>query len=203
MNLEPFYRGCARFFLNILYDIELIGFEKIPDKGPILIIANHVSYIDGVLIQTACSRQVRFLIDQYIYETPIVNYFMKYNRAIPILPKKENVNNALDTISDGLENGDAIGIFPEGQITYTGNISRFKPGIEWIIERDPVPIYPVVIKGLWGSVFSRKYLKSKFKLLPRTFRPKITLKCGDVLHPEHVRVDILQQKILELRNSIS
>lgn len=202
MQLEQFYRTCARILLNILYDIDLIGFEKIPHTGPILIIANHVSYLDGLLIQTACKRQVRFLIDRYIYEKPGINYFMKHNRAIPILPQKDNVNQALETISEGLEQGDAIGIFPEGQITYTGHLSRFKPGIEWIIERDPVPIYPIAIKGLWGSIFSRKYIKSRHRFFPKKFRPKVTLKCGDVIHPEHVRVNILQKKILELIQSI-
>jgi hypothetical protein len=202
MNLERLFRESARLLIRLLYRVEYIDFDKIPHNGPVLIIANHVSYLDGLLIQLGCTRQVRFLIDRYIYETPGVNYFLKHNRAIPILPRKDSVNRALNDISDGLEAGDAVGIFPEGQITYTGHLSRFKPGIEWIIERDPVPIYPVVIKGLWGTLFSRKYSKSKWRLIPKGFRPKVVLKCGDVIHPEHVRVDTLQEKMLVLARSI-
>ena len=185
-----------------MYNINLHGFEKIPKRGPILLIANHVSYVDGVVIQSALNRPVRFVIDKFIYEMPIVNYFMTINKAIPILAKKESVEEALDKISEGLEAGDAICIFPEGQLTYTGNLGRFKPGIEWIIERDPVPIYPVAIKGLWNSMFSRKYRHSNFRWFPKGVRGKVKLRCGDVIHPGNVRVDHLQRVILNLKNEI-
>lgn len=199
---EPFYRFCAKWIIRTFYDIEYIGFEKIPKRGPALLIANHVSYVDGVVLQAGMSRPVRFMIDKVIYEMPMVNYFMKYTRAIPILPKKESVEQALDEISRGLESRDLVGIFPEGQLTYTGNLGRFKPGIEWIIERDPVPIYPIAIVGLWDSMFSRKYRHSKFRWFPKGFRGKVVVKCGDVIHPEHVRVNQLQRVILGLIESV-
>jgi len=201
-KIEPLYRKGSNLLTNMMYDISRQGFEKIPERGPILIISNHVSYVDGVVLQSAFKRPVRFVIDRFIYEMPIVNYFMTINRAIPILAKKDSVEEALDKISEGLEAGDAICIFPEGQLTYTGNLGRFKPGIEWIIERDPVPIYPVAIKGLWNSMFSRKYRHSNFRWLPKGIRGKVKLKCGDVIHPGNVRVDHLQRVILNLKNEI-
>lgn len=201
-RVEPIYRFCVRLFVKTFYHVEFIGFEKIPKTGPILIISNHVSYLDGIMIQSACNRPVRFIIDQYIYNVPIVNYFMIHNRAIPILPKKENVITALNTMSEGLEDGDAVCIFPEGQLTYTGNLGRFKPGIEWVIERDPVPIYPVAIKGMWHSMFSRKFRNSAFRWFPRGFRGRVTLICGDVIHPGNVRVNHLQRVILSLKDSL-
>lgn len=201
-GVEPIYRFLARIIIKCFYKTEFIGFEKIPATGPVLLIANHVSYVDGVMIQAACKRPVRFMIDQYIYNAPVVNYFMRYNRAIPILPKKESVEEALDIISQGLESGDVIGIFPEGQLTYTGNLGRFKPGIEWIIERDPVPVYPIAINGLWNSMFSRKYRKSPFRWFPKGFRGKVTLLCGDVIHPGEVRVNHLQRVILNLKETL-
>lgn len=197
---EKFYRFCCKLLIKAFYDIEYIGFEKIPKNSPALIIANHVSYIDGLMLQIGVNRPIRYMIDKRIYNLPIVHYFMKINRAIPILPKKEAVEKALDKISVGLENGDLICIFPEGRITYTGNLGRFKPGIEWIIERDPVPIYPIAISGLWGSMYSRKYIKSRYRWFPKGFRSKITLRCGDAIHPGHVRVNHLQRIILELKN---
>lgn len=201
-KLEPFYRKGSNAIANLMYNTTFRGFEKIPERGPILIISNHVSYVDGMIIQAAINRPVRYVIDQFIYEMPIINYFMRVNHAIPILPKKDKVEDALDKISEGLECGDAICIFPEGQLTYTGNLGRFKPGIEWIIERDPVPIYPVAIKGLWNSMFSRKFRHSGLRWFPKGIRGKVELKCGDVIHPGKVRVDHLQRVILNLKNEI-
>ncbi len=194
---EVFYRSCATLLIKLIYKTEFSGFEKIPQNGAAILIANHASYLDGVIIQAACKkRPVRFLIDQFIYNLPVVNYFMRYNRGIPILAKKESVEHALDEISKGLEGGDLVGIFPEGQLTYTGHLGRFKPGIEWIVERDPVPVYPIIIIGMWDSIFSRKYLKSKFKWMPRNYRRKIVAICGDPIHPGSLNVNHLQRTIL-------
>ena len=201
-KLEPIYRKGSNAIANLMYDTEFYGFEKIPERGPILLIANHVSYVDGMVLQAAVNRPIRYLIDQYIYDMPIINYFMSINNAIPILPKKDSVAKALDDVSEGLEAGDAICIFPEGQLTYSGNLGRFKPGIEWIIERDPVPIYPIAIRGLWDSMFSRKYRHSKLRWFPKGFRGKVQVKCGEVIHPGNVRVNHLQRVILNLKNEL-
>ncbi len=197
-NPEVFYRSCARMLIKLTYKTEFIGFEKIPQNGPAILIANHSSYMDGVIIQAACKRPVRFLIDYFIYNLPVVNYFMRHNRGIPILAKKESVEQAFDEISHGLENGDLIGIFPEGQLTYTGHLGRFKPGIEWIIDRDPVPVYPIVIVGMWDSMFSRKYRHSRTRWMPRSFRRKIVAICGDPIHPGELQVNYLQRIVLEM-----
>ncbi len=201
-NAELVFRYCIKMLIPLMYRTTNIGFHHIPKRGPALLIANHVSYVDGVIIQAACKRPVRFVIDKYIYELPGVNYFMRHNKAIPVFPKKEEVVRMLDEISEALEAGDLVCIFPEGQLTYTGNLGRFKPGIEWIIDRDPVPIFPIALKGLWGSVFSRKYLKSRFRWIPKVFRRKVTVTCGDAIHPGDVTVNQLQRRVLELKNSV-
>ena len=202
MQLTSFYRACNRFIVKALYRTSFSGFEQIPKRGPAIIIANHVSYVDGMIIQAACNRPVRFVIDEFIYKTPGIHYFMSLANAIPILPTKESVKRALDDISAGLEKGDLICIFPEGQLTYTGNLGRFKPGIEWMIERDPVPIYPVAIRGLWNSIFSRKHLKSRHRFIPKHFRMPVHAVCGQVIHPKDVYVNHLQRVILNLKSSI-
>ncbi len=202
LKLEPIYRNIARMIIHVFYKTHFVGFDKIPANGPVILISNHVSYVDGMIIQAACSRPVRFVIDEYIFNKPLIHYFMTINGVIPILPKKESVKKALDQISAGLEAGDIICIFPEGQLTYTGNLGRFKPGIEWIIERDPVPIYPVALRGLWESIFSRKYLKSKWRLLPKHLRIKVGAVCGNPIHPRDVNINNLQRVILNLKSSI-
>lgn len=198
-RLEPFYRAGARVLANLMYNINAKGFEQIPDEGPAIIICNHVAYTDGIIINAAVkNRQVRYIIDKDIYNLPIVNYFMRLNRAIPIAPNKEDVAHALDLIAEGLENGDVICIFPEGQLTYTGNLGRFKPGIEWMVQRTPVPVYPMAIKGLWGSVFSRKYRRSYFRFIPRILWRRISIRCGEAIPAEHVKVNYLQQQVIRL-----
>lgn len=196
-NPEPLYRFLSRLIIKLFYKIESQGFERIPAEGAALLIANHISYIDGVLIQAACkNRPIRFIIDKWIFNLPIVHYFMTHNRAIPIAAKKEDVTQALNDISQGLESGDLICIFPEGRLTFSGYLGRFKPGIEWIIHRDPTPIYPITIEGVWGSIFSRKYRKSIFRFIPRRIRPTVRITCGQMIPPEKATTDYLHRVIL-------
>jgi 1-acyl-sn-glycerol-3-phosphate acyltransferase len=184
---------------NCIYYPKYIGFEKIPKHGAAVLIANHVSYADGLIIASGCKRPVRFVIDEHIYNVPGVHYFMKLNRAIPILPTRESVTKALEEISNGIKAGDLICIFPEGQLTYTGSLGRFKTGIESIIRRDPAPIYPIALTGLWGSIYSRKYLGSWKRFIPKHFNKRVHAICGDLIAPENVSVNMLQKSVLRLK----
>lgn len=201
--IEPFYRWCARVIIRLFYAIDYQNFEECNrHKGPKILICNHISYIDGLIINAAMRCKVRYIIDKDIYNIPLVKYFMDINQAIPIAPTRKDVGAALDRISEGLQNGDTICIFPEGQMTYTGHLGRFRPGIEWIINRDPVPIYPLALRGLWGSIFSRKYRKSRLRFMPRSIRPRVHCLCGSKIPPEEVTVDHLQKVVMKLRQSI-
>ena len=196
---EPFWRGLAKLTAKAIYNPKYTGFDQIPQTGPAIIISNHVSYMDGLIIASGCNRPVRFIIDTHIYNVPLVHYFMKYNRAIPILPTRESVTHALEEVSAGLKAGDLVCIFPEGQLTYTGSLGRFKTGIESMIKRDPVPVYPVALTGLWGSIFSRKFLGSWKRFIPKRFTPRVHAICGAAIAPEHVSVNRLQEAVLRLK----
>jgi 1-acyl-sn-glycerol-3-phosphate acyltransferase len=198
-NPEPFYRAIAKYIVRSLYNPRYSGFEQIPEEGPAILVCNHVSYVDGLIINAGCKRPVRFIIDTYIYNMPGVHYFMRYNRAIPILPTRESVTHALDEVSAALKAGDLVCIFPEGQLTYTGSLGRFKPGIESIIRRDPVPVYPIAINGLWGSIFSRKHLHSFRRFIPHLFGRRIHAVCGTPVAPQDVNVNRLQDTVLRLK----
>lgn len=212
--LEPIYRVLARWLTFLVYRPRYEGFERIPLTGPGLLIANHVSYVDGMIIAAGIHRPVRFVIDDTIYRLPGVHYFMRLNRAIPIAPRRDSVEAALAAIAEGLAQGDMICIFPEGQLTYTGSLGRFRPGIEWILKRSPVMVYPLALTGLWGSVFSRKYLKARWRWMPRRFlgwswsfgrgfgggnRP-VRAVCGDPIPPEQATVNTLQRVVLQLKH---
>ena len=198
-NPEPFYRLMAKLVCVAAFNPKYTGFEHIPDKGPAILISNHVSYADGLIIAAGCNRPVRFIIDTLIYNVPMVHYFMLYNRAIPILPTRESVTKALEEVSAALKAGDIVCIFPEGQLTYTGSLGRFKTGIESIVKRDPVPVYPIALTGLWGSVFSRKYLGSFWRFIPRRSTSHVHAICGAPIPPGDVTVNLLQQTVLRLK----
>jgi len=201
-GLEPLYRRLFTRLTRLVFRPRYYGFENIPANGPVILACNHVSYLDGLIIAAGCPhRPLRYIIDGDIYRLPIVHYFMTLAKAIPILPRRDSVGQALDEISLGLRSGDAICIFPEGQLTFTGSLGRFKPGIEYILRRDQVPVIPIAINGLWGSVFSRKYHKSRFPYLPRFRSREITAICGKPIPPEQVTINALQQAVLRLKYS--
>jgi 1-acyl-sn-glycerol-3-phosphate acyltransferase len=197
--LSPFYRVGTYVIARVVWHPRVVGFERMPDKGPLLLISNHVSYVDGFLLYAFSKRPIRFVIDAEIYMTPGVHYFMKLTRAIPIAANREGVTKALTEVSDALKNSEVVGIFPEGLLTRTGSLGRFKPGTEWILKRNPVPVLPIAITGLWGSVFSRKYWKRRFPWWPRHLNLKITMICGNPIPPEEATVNRLQREVLKLK----
>lgn len=196
---EPFWRMMAKGIALLIYNPKFTGFDQIPKSGAAILISNHVSFVDGLILAAACDRPVRFIIDTHIYNLPLVHYFMKYNRAIPILPTRDSVTHALEEVSNGLKAGDLVCIFPEGQLTYTGSLGRFKTGIESIVKRDPVPVYPIALTGLWGSIFSRKYLGSWKRFIPKRFTPRVHAICGAAIAPKDATVNRLQETVLRLK----
>lgn len=201
--LEPYYRRFGTWLICKLYHPECRGFEKLPRSGAAVIVSNHVTYADGPIIaaavEHAVGRPVRFVIYEPIYNLPLVHHFMQVNRAIPIFPSKDKVRRALESISEGLNAGDIICIFPEGQLTSTGGLLRFRPGIEFILARDAVPVYPVALRGLWGSIFSRKYKGSLRRFLPKKRGTPVRAICGDAVASAEVNVNQLQESVLRLK----
>lgn len=205
LSLSSIYRKIVHALTRFVYRPQYIGLENIPKTGAAIIISNHVSYVDGPIIDAGiyahCGRQVRYVIDEDIYHLPVVHHLMKRARAIPIASNRKSVEAAFDMISDGLRAGDLICIFPEGYLTFTGSLGRFRHGIEWIIRRDPVPVIPLSISGLWGSVFSRKFRGSLRRLIPRDWRQKLVVRCGAAIPPNEADVNYLQETVLRLKYS--
>ena len=194
-----------RFLIWILthtmYRVTHRNFQHIPDEGAAVIVCNHVSYVDGLLIAGACRRPIRFVMYEPIYRLPVLNFIFRTGKAIPIDSKKKNpeaFKKAFDDVAAALAEGELVGIFPEGSITKDGEMDFFRPGIEMIIERTPVPVVPMALKGLWGSYFSHKggYAMTH---VPRRFWSKVEIVAGPPVAAEDVTAEGLRKLVLDLR----
>jgi 1-acyl-sn-glycerol-3-phosphate acyltransferase len=156
---EFLLRFMAWGFTNLLYRVRPIGLENIPHSGPAVVVCNHVSYMDPILLSGAIRRPMRFVMYYKIFQIPLLRFFFKNMKAIPIAGAREDkdlMNMAFDKVDEELAAGNIVCIFPEGGITCDGEVQRFRPGIEKIIARRPVPVIPVSLGRLWGSWFSRR-----------------------------------------------
>jgi hypothetical protein len=137
-----------------------------------------------------------------IFQMPILSFIFKTANAIPIAGVRENnemMEQAFDQISAALEEGELVCIFPEGKITGNGEMKPFKPGVTRILERDPVTVIPLALRGLWGSFFSRAYGNAMSRLLPRGLLSRIELVAGDSIEASTATLELMQEKVLELR----
>jgi 1-acyl-sn-glycerol-3-phosphate acyltransferase len=202
---EFLLRFIVWILIHTVYRLEKHGLDNIPQEGPAVLICNHVSFVDALIITAACRRPIRFVIDHRIFRWPILSFIFKSGRAIPIAPEKESPAlkiRALDEVAAALDAGDLICIFPEGNITKDGEIHTFRPGIAQMIARNPVPVIPMALSGLWQSIFSRRLgaaLRQLWKARPFL---KVTLNVGIPVPPEQVSLKSLQAEVTRLRGNI-
>jgi 1-acyl-sn-glycerol-3-phosphate acyltransferase len=156
---EFLLRFLAWLLIHSFYRVHKRGVEHIPHDGAALIVCNHVSFVDPVILMAVSPRPIRFVMDHRIFRTPIISFIFRHSRAIPIAPAKEDpamMERAFEEAAKALADGELVGIFPEGRITDTGELYPFRPGVTRILEDNPVPVIPLALQGLWGSFFSRK-----------------------------------------------
>jgi 1-acyl-sn-glycerol-3-phosphate acyltransferase len=155
---EFLLRFMAWMLVKAVYRLRTEGIEHIPTEGPALLAANHVSFADAVVIMGASPRPIRFVMDYRIFRIPVLSFIFRHCGAIPIASAKEDpvmMEKAFAEVSTALQNGELVGIFPEGGITRDGEVQVFRAGISRILAANPVPVVPLALSGLWGSFFSR------------------------------------------------
>ncbi|MGI9896412.1 MFS transporter [Vibrio natriegens] len=185
---------------HCMYRVSVVGRQHIPETGAALIVANHVSYVDALILMGTSTRPVRFVMDKSISEMPVLKYVFRHAGVIPICsPRKctETYKQAFEQIEQALHNEEVVCIFPEGRLTSDGELGEFRPGVEKILKRSPVPVIPMALKGLWGSFFSHKGGHALTKR-PKRFWSKIEVKIGQVLGPVQLDLHKLQQEVQEL-----
>ncbi|MCH8944043.1 MAG: MFS transporter [Proteobacteria bacterium] len=156
---EFLMRFLAWIVINIVYRIRPSGLENIPSHGPAVVVCNHVSFMDPIILGGCVTRPMRFVMHHKIFQIPLLSFIFRNAKAIPIASAKEDqqmMDAAFDKVDAELAAGHIVCIFPEGGITRDGEIQRFRRGIEKIIERRPVAVIPAALGRLWGSWFSRR-----------------------------------------------
>ncbi|OGA72641.1 MAG: glycerol acyltransferase [Betaproteobacteria bacterium RIFCSPLOWO2_12_FULL_65_14] len=196
---EFLMRFLVWILIHSVYRLKKLGIERIPEEGPAILICNHVSYVDALVISAACRRPIRWVMDHRIFGVPVLSFFFRTARAIPIAPAKEDsglLERAYARIAEELAAGELVGLFPEGRLTSDGEMGEFRGGILRVVEETPVPVVPMALSGLWQSLFARN--RDKLRHLTRLF-PRIRLAVGRPLGPPELTLEAMRSAVLELR----
>ncbi len=199
---EFLMRFLSWILVNALYRINTENLDAIPEEGPVLLVCNHISYTDALVVAGGIKRPLRFVMYYRIFRIPVLSFIFRNARAIPIAGRKEDpelLARAFDTIDAALDAGEAVCIFPEGGLTQDGEIAPFRNGVETILARRPVPVIPLALRGMWGSVFSRHDTFLGRSRWPRRFRAPVALVAGDPIAPQDADIASLEQRVRELR----
>ena len=200
---EFLIRFLAWILVNTLYRIRATGLEHIPREGPAVLVCNHVSYVDALIVGGTVRRPVRFVMYYRIFEIPLLKLLFSTAKAIPIAPARENqalLDEAFERIDAELADGNLVCIFPEGAITRDGRVHEFRPGVEAILERRPVPVVPMALSGLWGSWFSRSKEKPEtVRRLPGRLLARVDLRIGEPVPAKEASAGSLELLVRTLR----
>jgi 1-acyl-sn-glycerol-3-phosphate acyltransferase len=188
--------------VHLVYRVDKQGLERIPDKGAALLVCNHVSFVDALVLAGCIRRPVRFVMYYRIFQLPLLRFIFRTAHAIPIAGAREDpqmMEHAFTAISEALHGGELVCIFPEGKLTESGELDSFRPGVSRILERDPVAVVPLALRGLWGSFFSRAHGKAMSRPFARGFFNRIELVAGDSLDASDATPERLRAAVFELR----
>ncbi|WP_312935291.1 MFS transporter [Pseudomonas sp.] len=181
-----------------MYRVEHRALAHIPEEGAALLVCNHISYVDALLLSGAIRRPIRFVMYYKIFRIPLLNFIFRTAGAIPIAGRGEDAviyEQAFARIAQSLRDGELVCIFPEGKLTADGEIDVFKSGVKRILRETPVPVIPLALQGLWGSFFSRDPGKGLFK----RFWSRVTVVAGEAVAVDAAQPDMLRQRVAALR----
>ena len=199
---EFLMRFLAWLVITIIYRIRPGGLENIPHKGPAVVVCNHVSYMDPIILAGSVRRPMRFVMWYKIFQMPFLNFIFRTMKAIPIAGAREDktiMDDAFEKVDAELAAGNIVCIFPEGAVTRDGEIARFRPGIEKIISRRPVPVIPASLGRLWGGWLSRRP-NGSMRLIPKRLFARVTVRFGELVPATEVTAARLELLVRTLRS---
>ena len=190
--------------ISLFYRVHRDGLERIPEEGPALLVCNHVSFMDALIIMGSVRRPVRFVMYYKVFRIPVLSFMFRTAKAIPIAGAKEDpamLQRAFAQIDEALAEGELVCVFPEGGLSVDGEIAAFRPGIEKILAQRPVPVVPLALRGLWRSMWSRRDSKLGRARLPRRVRARIALLAGHLVDGASTSAADLEQRVRQLRGA--
>jgi 1-acyl-sn-glycerol-3-phosphate acyltransferase len=191
------FRFVCFMLAHVLYRLKVEGRERIPLAGPAVLVCNHVTFIDWLVISAACQRPMRFVMHHSFLKLPLTGRFFRDVKVIPIAGMKEDpaiLEAAFARIAQELREGELVCLFPEGKLTTDGDMAPFRTGVERILKENPVPVIPMHLGGLWQSVFSRYTPRRPL----RRVWSRVRLVVGNPLPPEGVSAALLEDKVRDL-----
>jgi len=177
------------------------GEENIPIEGAAILVCNHVSFVDAILLMAASPRPIVFIMDHRIFKTPVLGWMFKLAKAVPIAPQKEDpqaYERAFARAREVLADGQLLCIFPEGAITRDGQLGEFKGGVMKLLESNPVPVVPLALQNMWGSYFSRVDGDAMSRPFRRGLCSRVGLVAGAPVPPAQVSPAGLRERVVAL-----
>jgi len=200
---EFLMRFLSWLMVRALYRLRPQGIEAhVPDEGPALLVCNHVSYMDALILSASIPRPVRFVMYYRIFNIPVMSWIFRTAKAIPIAGAKEDpalMQRAFDEVDAALADGQLVCIFPEGALTRDGDMGTFKSGVEKILERRPVPVVPLALRGMWTSMWSRRDTRLGRMRVPRRFRAGVEVVAAAPVAGSTATARALEQQVRDLR----
>ncbi|KAF1015106.1 MAG: Lysophospholipid transporter LplT [Stenotrophomonas maltophilia] len=189
--------------VRTLYRLRPQGIEaNVPDEGAALIVCNHVSYMDALILSATIPRPVRFVMYYRIFNIPVMRWIFRTAKAIPIAGACEDpalMQRAFDEVDAALADGELACIFPEGALTRDGQMAPFKSGVEKMLERRPVPVVPMALRGMWTSMWSRRDSRLGRMRVPRRFRATVEVVAAPIRPAEGTDAPLLEAQVRALR----
>ena len=195
----------ARFMvwclMRSLYHLRFVNLDRVPERGAAVLVCNHVSYVDALLILGVLRRPVRFVMIRRIYDLPVLNFIFRSVGAVPITRRDddpETYRRAFESLTEALRNQELVCIFPEGHLTRDGKMHEFRPGVLKLLKQVPAPVIPMALRGLWGSLFSHQG-RGAFRGGLKWLRAPVKLAVGEPLPPEGLTTSQLFDEVARLR----
>ncbi len=192
---RDFLRSLVAPLIRTIYKVRALNDHHVPDKGGVLMISNHVSYVDAFIISVACPRHVRFVIVEHFLKVKAFAWFLRMFDCVPISP--QHAKEAIRTTADAIKEGGVVCIFPEGQLTRTGMLNELKKGFELIARQAKCPVLPVYMDSLWGSIFSFERFRYFYKV-PKRFPYPVTVNFGELIPSDKISNDYARAVLQDL-----
>jgi 1-acyl-sn-glycerol-3-phosphate acyltransferase len=197
---EFFSRFVAWVLTRVMYRAKVTGTENFPETGAAVVVCNHVSFVDWLIVSSACPRPIRFVMHYAFMKIPVIGRFFRRAKVIPIAGHREDpaqLEVAFAKIAEELRAGEMVCIFPEGEITRDGKMAPFRQGIARVLAENPVPVIPVALDGMWGSYFSRRHGPAMSKPF-RRFWSRIRLTVAKPVPAAEASAERLQAIVADL-----